>query len=332
MSHTFLISQEVLADVATVVEDKLLDALLGTTSDPGQRESYRELLRAKELENRKVDVEVPVKSAADKGGVQFGGGDNAFMMIGDLLKTPGGRGKKGEKRNLKVSEARPLLTEAEVDRVVEGREVEKEAIHAVEQSGIVFIDEIDKLVSSSDYRGADASSEGVQRDLLPLIEGSTISTKHGNVNTDFILFIASGAFHSSKPSDLLAELQGRLPIRVTLKGLTEADLHKILTEPVTNLIRQQVALLKSEGVDLVFTPEAVKEIARVAFMVRNRCVQLPAVNLLLFILDHIRRSSPPRCCCTDEQERGEHRRSPAAHHNRARHGRYQLQRMRHCCR
>jgi ATP-dependent HslUV protease ATP-binding subunit HslU len=134
-------------------------------------------------------------------------------------------------------------------------------------SGIVFIDEIDKLISSGDYRGADASSEGVQRDLLPLIEGSTISTKHGNVNTDFILFIASGAFHAAKPSDLLAELQGRLPIRVTLKGLSQEDLYKILTEPVTNLIRQQVEMIKSESVDLSFTDEAIREIAKVAYEV-----------------------------------------------------------------
>merc|ERR1711998_806337 len=124
-----------------------------------------------------------------------------------------------------------------------------------EESGIVFIDEIDKLVSGGDYRGADASSEGVQRDLLPLIEGSTISTKHGNVNTNFILFIASGAFHSSKPSDLLAELQGRLPIRVGLKGLSQDDLYRILTEPITNLVRQQVEMLRSEEVDLVFEDE-----------------------------------------------------------------------------
>ena len=146
-------------------------------------------------------------------------------------------------------------------------DVKKEAIQAVEQNGIVFIDEIDKIVSVGDYKSADASAEGVQRDLLPIIEGSSVSTKHGNVNTDFILFIASGAFHSAKPSDLLAELQGRLPIRVNLKGLTEEDMYRILTEPVSNLIRQQVEMLRAEQLDLKFTDEAIREIARVAYEV-----------------------------------------------------------------
>ena len=144
------------------------------------------------------------------------------------------------------------------EKLLDDHDVIKEAISSVEENGIVFIDEIDKLISGSDYRGADASSEGVQRDLLPLIEGSAISTKHGNVNTDFILFIASGAFHSTKPSDLLAELQGRLPIRVSLKGLSQEDLYKILTEPVNNLIRQQKEMLKSENVELEFTDDAIR--------------------------------------------------------------------------
>lgn len=156
----------------------------------------------------------------------------------------------------------------------------------MEESGIVFIDEIDKLVSTGDYRGADASSEGVQRDLLPLIEGSTISTKHGNVNTDFILFIASGAFHSSKPSDLLAELQGRLPIRVTLKGLTQDDLYRILTEPVTNLIRQQVEMLNTEKVELSFTDGAIREIARVAHET-NRTVENIGARRLHTVIERI---------------------------------------------
>ena len=165
-------------------------------------------------------------------------------------------------------------------------DIPKEAIASVEESGIVFIDEIDKLVSSGDYRGADASSEGVQRDLLPLIEGSTISTKHGNVNTDFILFIASGAFHSSKPSDLLAELQGRLPIRVTLKGLSQEDLYRILTEPVTNLIRQQVEMMHSEKVELSFTDGAIREIARVAHET-NRTVENIGARRLHTVIERV---------------------------------------------
>jgi ATP-dependent HslUV protease ATP-binding subunit HslU len=185
-----------------------------------------------------------------------------------------------------ISEARPLLEELESDRLLDDQDVVKEAIANVEESGIVFIDEIDKLVSSGDHRGADASSEGVQRDLLPLIEGSSIQTKHGNVNTDFILFIASGAFHSTKPSDLLAELQGRLPIRVTLKGLTQEDLHRILTEPVNNLLRQQTEMLKCENVDLNFTPEAVKEIARVTFET-NKSVENIGARRLHTVIERV---------------------------------------------
>lgn len=171
-----------------------------------------------------------------------------------------------------MGEARKILEESEVDRLAEGVDVTKEAIAAVEESGIVFIDEVDKLISTGDHRGADASSEGVQRDLLPIIEGCTINTRYGNVNTDYILFIASGAFHSAKPSDLLAELQGRLPIRVTLQPLTEEDLVRVLTEPQYNLLAQQKALLKTEGVDVVFTEDSVKEMAKIAFEC-NRTVE-----------------------------------------------------------
>lgn len=195
-----------------------------------------------------------------------------------FLDKPNGKGKKSqpvddEDYRLSVAEARPLIEEYETEKLLEEYDIPKEAIAAVEESGIVFIDEIDKIVSTGDYRGADASSEGVQRDLLPLIEGSTISTKHGNVNTDFILFIASGAFHTAKPSDLLAELQGRLPIRVTLKGLGEEDLYRILTEPISNLIRQQVELMRTENVELVFTDEAIREVARVAHVVSKQTVK-----------------------------------------------------------
>merc|ERR1719390_153456 len=176
------------------------------------------------------------------------------LAINDLMSKLGKAG--GGK--MPVSEARPLIEEVEMEKLLDMTDVTREAITQAEDNGIVFIDEIDKIVNSSDYRGADASAEGVQRDLLPLIEGSTISTKHGNVNTDHILFIASGAFHACKPADLLAELQGRLPIRVELKGLDEEDLYRILTEPVTNLVRQQVALLATEDFELEFTDEAIR--------------------------------------------------------------------------
>jgi ATP-dependent HslUV protease ATP-binding subunit HslU len=280
------IRDEVSVDVASIVEERILDALLGSNMDEVQRETYRGLLKTGQIEHRVIEIDVPAGKPNEKSNNGFG--DNpAIVLLGDMMKGSGrGNGKKSDRRKMKICDARPILMDAEVEKVVESRDVEKEAIAAVEESGIVFIDEIDKLVSSGDYRGADASSEGVQRDLLPLIEGSTITTKHGNVNTDFILFIASGAFHSSKPSDLLAELQGRLPIRVNLKGLTEEDLHRILTEPVTNLIRQQIEMLKSENVDLSFTPQAVAEIARVAFMT-NKTVENIGARRLHTVIERV---------------------------------------------
>lgn len=228
----------------------------------------RTALRNGDLEDLHIDVEVEVPmKPGKKAGLSDMAGLESFLEGKLQIFDRHGR---VEKRRVKVSEARPLIEKQEIEKLLEEHEVVKEAITAVEQNGIVFIDEIDKIISTGDHRGADASSEGVQRDLLPLIEGTTISTKHGNVNTDFILFIASGAFHSSKPSDLLAELQGRLPIRVSLKALTENDFYRILTEPVTNLLRQQVELLKAENVELVFRDDAIREIAKVAYLVSER--------------------------------------------------------------
>lgn len=189
-----------------------------------------------------------------------------------LNKANGGVGDKKRKEKIKVSEAKSIMYDQKLQVALDEEDVTKFAIDDVEQNGILFIDEIDKICSSGDYRGADASAEGVQKDLLPLIEGSTISTKHGNVNTDHILFVASGAFHQCKPSDLLPELQGRLPIRVELKGLDEEDLYRILTEPVTNIIMQNKALIATEGVELDIDDDAVKEIARLAAEV-NRSVE-----------------------------------------------------------
>ena len=201
----------------------------------------------------------------------------------------GGRGGKSSftKKRLTVAECRPMIEEMEYDRLINSEVVIKEALSAVENDGIVFLDEIDKIVSSGEYRhGADASSEGVQRDLLPIIEGSVVSTKHGNVNTDQILFIASGAFHTCKPSDMLPELQGRLPIKVELKGLTQEDLLRILTEPETNVLKQQRALLETEGVDLSFTDAAVAHVAQVAAEV-NRTVDNIGARRLHTILERI---------------------------------------------
>merc|ERR1740138_223388 len=188
---------------------------------------------------------------------------------------------------MKVKDARPFLYEEEMRKMLDDMDVKKEAIEDVEQNGIVFIDEIDKICSAGDRRGsADASAEGVQKDLLPLIEGSTISTKHGNVNTDHILFIASGAFHQCKPSDLLAELQGRLPIRVELNALSEEDMYRILTEPVTNILRQQAELLSTEQVKLEFTEEAKREIARVASLA-NKTIENIGARRLHTVLERI---------------------------------------------
>ena len=191
------------------------------------------------------------------------------------------------KKRMTVRECRPLIEEMEYERLINSDVVVKEALKAVENDGIVFLDEIDKIVSSSDHRhGADASSEGVQRDLLPIIEGSVVATKHGNVNTDQILFIASGAFHQCKPSDMLAELQGRLPIKVELKGLTADDLLRILTEPEANVLKQQRALLETEGVELSFTDEAVRHVANLSAEV-NRTVDNIGARRLHTVLEKI---------------------------------------------
>jgi len=260
--------------IAKLVEDRIVAAVAGPSADETQLRTFREMVQAGLMETTEIMIDVPhrVAGGADDR-IDVSNPTELFRVLNKVATgKPGsasgmggasGSGRGGQKR-MTVAEARAVLEEAESEKQLEQFDIPKEAIANVEENGIVFFDEIDKLISGDDYRSADASSEGVQRDLLPLIEGSTISTKHGNVNTDFILFIASGAFHSAKPSDLIAELQGRLPIRVTLQGLTEDDLYRILTEPVTNLIQQQVELLKSENVNLSFTDDAVREIARVA--------------------------------------------------------------------
>lgn len=241
-----------------LVEDRILDLLLGSDSKmKGQRESFRSMLREGMIEEHELEVDVPDNLGAASGGkdgegavLAFGSDGNNMnpQAIADMLKKLGSmggqRGGKGgfgappsEKKKMPVSEAREVILEIEIEKMLEKVDLKKEAIHAAEESGIVFIDEIDKICSSKDLssRSADASAEGVQRDLLPLVEGTTISTKYGNVNTDYMLFIGSGAFHAVKPSDMLPELQGRLPIRVELNGLTEEDMYKILTEPEANV-------------------------------------------------------------------------------------------------
>jgi len=291
-------SEAIKAEAQKAVEEKILQILTGPYAREDAKETFRDLLRKGSLNDRLIDVEVP----ADRGGAGgvfdkagAGPGSGAFAEGNPNVSMADFIGKFSraimpkrpmEKRKILVKEAMPLLLEVEMEKLVDMSDVTREAIQSVEESGIVFIDEIDKICNPSDYRGADASAEGVQRDLLPLIEGCTISTKHGNVNTDYILFIASGAFHQCKPADLLAELQGRLPIRVELKGLTEEDMYRILTEPVTNLIAQQVALLSTEKVALQFTDEAVREVARVAALV-NKTVENIGARRLHTVLERI---------------------------------------------
>ena len=267
-----------------LAEERLLAAMIGTNAAESKQQ-WLESLRSGELDEREIDVDVPADGDSNPSSVQSDQSNAAAAM----LTMMGSGSRATEKKRMKVSEARPVVEEMELEKLIDMDDVEKEAIAAVEANGIVFIDEIDKICSSRDFRGmgsADASAEGVQRDLLPLIEGSTINTKYGNVNTDHILFIASGAFHTAKPSDLLAELQGRLPIRVELNGLTEADMYKILTEPVANLIRQQTELMKTEEVELEFESDALLEIARVATEA-NRVVENIGARRLHSVIERI---------------------------------------------
>ena len=273
--------------VTTKVEEKLLDCLVGPSNIQHNREAFRKLLRMGHLDDRLIEIEVPEKKS---GNPQFdGSGGNQFPMNEIILrfdKMMHGR-QKTEKREMLLKDSIPILTEIESEKLINEDDIKRQAITLTEQEGIVFIDEIDKICSKNDFRGsADASSEGVQRDLLPLIEGSQVQTKHGNINTDHILFIASGAFHYCKPSDLLAELQGRMPIRVELKALSEKDLYAILTEPENNLCTQQIAMMETEGVHLAFDDEAKWRMAKLATEI-NRDVENIGCRRLHTIMERI---------------------------------------------
>lgn len=267
-------------------ENKIIETLTGKkkNSDESLFNEWRKQLRSGVLDDKEIEVELPVeKPRGLPGAGNMQGRMPPQVDIQDLLSPLfGGSGSKTKKRRMKIKECLPKLEESEVDKLLQTDVVIKEAIRSVEEDGIVFIDEIDKICSSYKDRH-DASSEGVQRDLLPIIEGTTVSTKYGNVKTDHILFIACGAFHSVKPSDMLAELQGRLPIRVELKGLTEKDFNRVLTEPETNILRQNIELLKTEGVDLEFTPSGVNEIAKVAFEVNTTIENIGARRLITIV-------------------------------------------------
>jgi ATP-dependent HslUV protease ATP-binding subunit HslU len=266
-------------------EARVIDALVGPNASASTRDAFRKRLRAGELNDKEIEIEVqssggvPMFEIPGMPGAQMGA-----ISIGDIFgKLGGGRTKT---RRVTVADSHDILVNEESDKLLDQDQLVLEAIKAVENNGIVFLDEIDKITARDSRIGADVSREGVQRDLLPLIEGTTVSTKHGAVKTDHILFIASGAFHLSKPSDLLPELQGRLPIRVELKALTRDDLRRILTEPEASLIKQYVALMATEGVNLEFGEDAIDAIADVAVAV-NAAVENIGARRLQTVMERV---------------------------------------------
>jgi ATP-dependent HslUV protease ATP-binding subunit HslU len=266
--------KEVAAKAEAAAEERVLDALVGTNASADTRQKFRKMLREGTLDDREIEISVQESAAPQMPTFEIPGMPGAQMgmlNLGDIF------GK------VSVSDSHRVLIAEESDKLLDQESVTREALAAVEENGIVFIDEIDKICGRSERGGgigaADVSREGVQRDLLPLIEGTTVATKHGPVKTDHILFIASGAFHLSKPSDLLPELQGRLPIRVELKGLDRDDLCRILTEPQANLVTQYKALMATEGIELDFQPGAIEEIARLAEQINSTVENIGARRL-----------------------------------------------------
>src|ERR1700687_2426721 len=276
--------KEVEPKAELAAEERVLDALVGSNSSADTRQKFRKMLREGALDDREIEVAVQESAAANLPTFEIPGMPGAQMgmlNLGDIFgKAFGGRAKP---KKLSVAESHRVLMAEESDKLLDQDRVVREAIAAVEENGIVFLDEIDKICGRSErgsgIGGADVSREGVQRDLLPLIEGTTVATKHGPVKTDHILFIASGAFHLAKPSDLLPELQGRLPIRVELKPLTRDDFRRILIEPEASLIKQYVALLATEGVTLEFSEDAIDAIADVAVAVNSSVENIGARRL-----------------------------------------------------
>ena len=272
--------KEVNAKAQQAAEEKVLDALVGNKASIATRESFRKRLRDGDLDSNEIEIEVN-ENAAGMQSFEIPGmpGANVGMLnIGDILGKSIG-GKKGKKKKMKVKESHEILIAQESDKMIEEDKIIKEAKKYTEENGIVFLDEIDKVSARSDRTGGDVSREGVQRDLLPLIEGTTVNTKHGPIKTDHILFIASGAFQLAKPSDLLPELQGRLPIRVELSGLNEDDFKRILKEPDNSLIKQYKALLLTENVELEFTEDGIDMLAKVSAEVNSSVENIGARRL-----------------------------------------------------
>ena len=272
--------KEVNAKAELKAEDKVLDALVGNKASVATRESFRKRLRDGDLDTNEIEIEVQDSSS----GLQnfeipgMPGGNVGMVNLGDILGKSMGN-KKGRKKKKSVKESHEILVAQESDKMIEEDKIIKEAKKTTEENGIVFLDEIDKVSARSDRVGGDVSREGVQRDLLPLIEGTTVSTKHGPIKTDHILFIASGAFQLAKPSDLLPELQGRLPIRVELNALNEEDFKRILKEPDNSLIKQYEELLKTENVKLVFTNDGIDKLAKISAEVNSSVENIGARRL-----------------------------------------------------
>jgi ATP-dependent HslUV protease ATP-binding subunit HslU len=290
--------KEVKAQAELNAEKRVLDALVGENASEATRNSFQAKLRAGELDDKEIEVQV-----ADSTGMQLPtmdipgmpGGQMGMINLNDMLGKAFGQQTKS--RRMTVSESYDVLLADEADKLLDEDKVVEEALRTVENNGIVFLDEIDKITARSDRQGGDVSREGVQRDLLPLIEGTTVATKYGAVKTDHILFIASGAFHLAKPSDLLPELQGRLPIRVELSALTREDFGRILREPENSLIRQYVALMGTEGITMDFTEEAIDAIAELSAEINQSVENIGARRLhtlLERLLEDISFTAPDR--------------------------------------
>src|SRR5580704_16087504 len=271
--------KDIQAKAQLAAEERVVDALVGANASAATRDAFRRKLRAGEFDDKEIEIELaptgpnmPMFELPNMPGASVGA-----ISIGDIFGK--GFGQKPKLRRTSVRDAHEPLLAAEADKLLDQDQIVREAIIEVENNGIVFLDEIDKICSREGRGGADVSREGVQRDLLPLIEGTTVSTKHGAVKTDHILFIASGAFHVSRPSDLLPELQGRLPIRVELNSLTEDDFKRILADTEASLIKQYVALMRTEGLELEFTDDAVAAIARLAAKVNGSVENIGARRL-----------------------------------------------------
>ncbi len=269
------------AKAELAAEERLITSLVGEGASADTRVKFRRMLRAGELEDKEIEI-----SLSEGGGAQIGMIDmpqNGAINLGDMMK--GMFGRQASKRKMLVPDARRALEREEADRLLDTEALTKDALRHAQSNGIVFLDEIDKICAKTEggFRGGDVSREGVQRDLLPLIEGTTVSTKYGPIKTDYILFIASGAFHVAKPADLLPELQGRLPIRVELSSLSREDFRRILTEPEHSLLKQYSALLNTEGVNLTFADDAVDALASLAFDINDRVENIGARRLATVI-------------------------------------------------